>query len=104
VADFVSLLAPGPAVLCGFASTLLLNMSVTTTIDTSTGGFASVSSGPIPFFANIQGYNIDASTGALTLGSASFVEDGVLWLTTVQLPSSAVQEKRDRPFPSRRLY
>jgi len=52
----------------------------------------------------IQGYNIDSVTGALTLGSASFVEDGVLWLTTVQLPSSAVQEKRDRPFPSHRLH
>ena len=35
--------------------------------------------------------SIDAYTGALTLGSASFVEDGVLWLTTVQLPSSAAQ-------------
>jgi 6-phosphogluconolactonase (cycloisomerase 2 family) len=39
-------------------------------------------------FRGIQGYNIDAATSALTLGSASFVEDGVLWLTTVQLPSS----------------
>jgi hypothetical protein len=47
--------------------------------------------------------SIDAYTGALTLGSASFVEDGALWLTTL-LPSSAVQEKRDHPLPSRRLY
>jgi 6-phosphogluconolactonase (cycloisomerase 2 family) len=40
-------------------------------------------------FDGIQGYNIDSTTGALTLGSANFGEAGVLWLTTVQLPSSA---------------
>lgn len=33
----------------------------------------------------IQGYNIDSSTGALTRGSESFGEDGVLGLTIVQL-------------------
>jgi 6-phosphogluconolactonase (cycloisomerase 2 family) len=43
---------PGPEVLYGFASTSLLNIGVTTTIDIGTGGFNSVSSGPTPFFGN----------------------------------------------------
>jgi 6-phosphogluconolactonase (cycloisomerase 2 family) len=43
---------PGPEVLYGFASTTTLNLSVTATIDASTGGFGTVSSGPTPFFAN----------------------------------------------------
>jgi|SRR5271157_1354092 len=43
-------------------------------------------------FRGIQGYNIDPTTGALTLGAAKFGEGaGALWLTTVQLPSSAAQ-------------
>jgi hypothetical protein len=43
-------------------------------------------------FNGIQGYNIDSATGALTLGAANFGEGaGVLWLTTVQLPSSPAQ-------------
>jgi 6-phosphogluconolactonase len=37
-------------------------------------------------FRGIQGYNIDSATGALTLGSARLGEEGVLWLTVVQLP------------------
>jgi 6-phosphogluconolactonase (cycloisomerase 2 family) len=41
-------------------------------------------------FDGVQGYNIDSTTGALTQGAANFGEGaGVLWLTTVQLPSSA---------------
>ncbi len=43
---------PGPEVLYGFAATTQLNLSVTTTIDASTGGFGTLSSGPTPFFAN----------------------------------------------------
>jgi 6-phosphogluconolactonase len=43
---------PGPEVLYGFASTDVLNLSVTTTIDANTGGFGTFSSGPTPFFAN----------------------------------------------------
>jgi hypothetical protein len=37
-------------------------------------------------FRGIQGYNIDSATGALTPGSARLGEEGVLWLTVVQLP------------------
>jgi 6-phosphogluconolactonase len=37
-------------------------------------------------YKGIQGYNIDSTTGALTLGPATFGENGALWLTTVQLP------------------
>jgi 6-phosphogluconolactonase (cycloisomerase 2 family) len=42
-------------------------------------------------FKGVQGYDIDSTTGALTLGSATFGEDGALWLTTVQLPSPTGQ-------------
>jgi 6-phosphogluconolactonase (cycloisomerase 2 family) len=42
-------------------------------------------------FKGIQGYNIDSATGALSLGSANFGEDGTLWLTTVLLPPSTAQ-------------
>src|SRR5271155_2139403 len=45
-------ISPGPEVLYGFAETQLLNLSMTTTIDASTGGFGSITSGPTPFFAN----------------------------------------------------
>jgi 6-phosphogluconolactonase len=45
-------ISPGPEVLYGFAATTQLNLSVTTTIDASTGGFGALSSGPTPFFAN----------------------------------------------------
>jgi 6-phosphogluconolactonase len=41
-----------PEVLYGFAATTLLNLSVTTTIDPSTGAFGTLASGPTPFFAN----------------------------------------------------
>jgi hypothetical protein len=34
----------------------------------------------------IQGYNINPRTGALSVGSEWFVENGVLGLTIVQLP------------------
>jgi hypothetical protein len=43
---------PGLEVLYGFASNSLLNLSVTATIDTGTGGFVSASSGPTSFIAN----------------------------------------------------
>jgi 6-phosphogluconolactonase (cycloisomerase 2 family) len=43
-------------------------------------------------FKGIQGYNIDSTTGVLSLGAATFGEGaGVLWLTTVQLPAAAAQ-------------
>jgi len=42
-------------------------------------------------FKGVQGYNIDSSTGALAPGSAAYGEDGALWLTTVQLPSSTAK-------------
>jgi 6-phosphogluconolactonase (cycloisomerase 2 family) len=42
-------------------------------------------------YKGVQGYNIDSTTGTLTLGSANFGENGALWMTTVQLPSSAAQ-------------
>jgi 6-phosphogluconolactonase (cycloisomerase 2 family) len=37
----------------------------------------------------IQGYNINSTNGALTLGSAKLDNDGSFWMTTVQLPSAA---------------
>jgi 6-phosphogluconolactonase len=37
-------------------------------------------------FRGIQGYNIDSTTGVLTLGSAKLGEEGSLWMTVVQLP------------------
>jgi 6-phosphogluconolactonase (cycloisomerase 2 family) len=44
--------SPGPEVLYGFAETTFLNLSMSTTIDASTGGFGNITSGPTPFFAN----------------------------------------------------
>jgi len=37
-------------------------------------------------FKGVQGYNIDPATGALSLGSGSLGEQGVLWLTIVGRP------------------
>jgi 6-phosphogluconolactonase (cycloisomerase 2 family) len=45
-------ISPGPEVLYGFAATDSLNLSMMTTIDPSTGGFGTVTSGPAPLFAN----------------------------------------------------
>jgi hypothetical protein len=39
----------------------------------------------------IQVYNINSVTGALTLGPAGISNDGSLWLTIVQLPSSVAE-------------
>jgi 6-phosphogluconolactonase len=55
------------------------------------GKYLYLSSGGFPN-PGIQGYNIDSTTGALTLGAADFMTGvGVLYLTTVQLPVSAAQ-------------
>jgi DNA-binding beta-propeller fold protein YncE len=42
-------------------------------------------------FKGIQGYNIDSTTGVLSLGATFGEGAGVLWLTTVQLPAAAAQ-------------